>query len=627
MRAALASFCLLGSLPSRVAAAVAAEERQRNRSRETRNKRDNKSPVTVARMNASGPVARSFGPVAGLGMASMAAAAYSIATKLRRAGAKGLAVEVRDEKEDKPALARDAVVRALKDGSGSNGMGSISSAAASAAAEAAKAAGRATAAATITREQDAAGPGATDVPLEIAEVRTCVDAALESSSRQTELAVLDVSETLLGRLQAKDEEIRQLQRSLVTSEEVAKSVREIRLTTEERLRELFGEMDAMRGKLRDVVGQRDEAVAEAESLRAAAAGVDEDLRGRLEEAEREREDQRSALERTQAELESATAAREELERRASAEAEAAEGLGSEIEGLRQRLGEAEESALALEAAAEERLSERDTALEEAEVLQRRLEELESKIEARAAEALSEREEEARAAEALRERVEELEAERAAAAAEGGSEVAELRAECEGLRADLARQKQKSDKGHDLLFESNQERNRLAGELEQRKSELEEALAVVSDLRSALGESKEKGQDLEEACTSLRARLEENNNELDRELQEREKEVKEMNGLLVRLKQSGDTVEELKRELIQAKAERAERDQEVAQLRAKVAEAAAGNEDGAIAAAAETEELREYIRQQKRQIEQKEGSARVLAGLIKDLHTLTSQLTP
>ena len=78
---------------------------------------------------------------------------------------------------------------------------------------------------------------------------------------------------------------------------------------------------------------------------------------------------------------------------------------------------------------------------------------------------------------------------------------------------------------------------------------------------------------------------------------------------------------------QAKAERAERDQEVAQLRAKVAEAAAGNEDGAIAAAAETEELREYIRQQKRQIEQKEGSARVLAGLIKDLHTLTSQLTP
>ena len=125
--------------------------------------------------------------MAGLGMASMAAAAYSIAPKLRRAGGKGLAVEVRDEKEDKPAVARDAVVRALKDGSGSNGMGSISSAAASAAAEAAKAAGRATAAATITREQDAAGPGATDVPLEIAEVRTCVDAALESSSRQTEL--------------------------------------------------------------------------------------------------------------------------------------------------------------------------------------------------------------------------------------------------------------------------------------------------------------------------------------------------------------------------------------------------------------------------------------------------------
>ena len=356
------------------------------------------------------------------------------------------------------------------------------------------------------------------------------------------------------------------------------------------------------------------------------------------------------------------------------------------------------------------------------VLQKQLDEtadLNARLEAAAAEACGERDEARARASSLEERESDLLQELNAMAANAESirrdagqtealeaEISSLEVQLESKMLEADKMKAKADKGHDLLFESNQERNRLEKSLVEiseksdqsekalaaKEEELQSALLVVADLKKHLSETHEKKVDLETALATMKEELAASNDILDKELQSREREVKEVNGLLVRLKKSNDQADDLKAQLIQVQSDfglqsaasketEAKMQAEISQLKESLNDFASlerdDQEEKDLAAARldieskertierltlklsqtdvlvqelekkssgleqiaeekvaaysneakEVENLRDYIKQQKMRLDAKDGNARALTSLIKDLHTLTKQLSP
>ncbi|QDZ21605.1 hypothetical protein HOP50_06g41320 [Chloropicon primus] len=823
VRALCTSVCVLSSagLAPRARAAGTPDERRRSSKRRAGKGKEN---VTVAHLSTGGAAVSSLRPLAFV--ATAIAAVSSASPKVQNFFSSG-------KRSDSTATQAKAVAG---DEARSGGVQSMSSAAAAAAAEAAKAAGHATAVATMaTRERESES---SEGIIALEEVASCLDAALESSSQQTELAVLDVSETLMARLEAKDEEIKSLRERIVTSKEVSESVREIRESTNKKLAELFADIEKLRAKLKDIVAQRDEAQAKVVALEQREADLQQQMETSSDDADASKEvlqatiadlqlqldakaeevralDERaesylSKSQRLEGEvsdlrgqlggvaemkdkLEAATSAGDEarlqvssLEQKESELQEKVDSLSTEIEKMRSSSSVSEASLQATVKALERQLESKSSELEEAQSsveelqssaeelrhqaeaealsaeradseaasLQRLLQEMEeanARLEAEAGDSSAEREESQARLASLEQREGELLQQLEKVTADHESMVTEStsRASLEAKIADLEQQlesksseavdaKAKADKGHELLFESNQDRNRLQKLLEdetklagdrqlawvEKGKELESALLVVADLKKHLSVTHDKNVELESACASMQEKLEANNNNLDRELQEREKEVKEMNGLLVRLKHSSDQVEKLKSQLMQVhsdyalhkttaeevktelqaevdnlqtlldssskggeyseddlkalKVDNEEKESTIERLTLRLSQSEALVQDleskssnleetnskyeltvseleeqiqglderlkkdagrmkeldtmkAQIASHSseveEMENLREYIRQQQLQLKAKDGSAKMLTSLIKDIHALTSQLSP
>ena len=232
--------------------------------------RERGSKLTVASLSSGSAVAKATTKSAtssltrqieGVGLLSLIAAAISMRQDLKISSPLAAPVGMSSKGEEKKRTKSTRVKAVLNDSTDSAPAGdsleSLSAAAAAAAAEAAKAAGQATAIASMTKamENERGEEGGDTVALD--EVKSCVSAALESSSEQTKLAVLDIAETLLKRLEMKDEEIEKLQGKIVTSNEVTQSVQEIRESTNKKLSDLFGDMEKLRAKLQDIVVERD----------------------------------------------------------------------------------------------------------------------------------------------------------------------------------------------------------------------------------------------------------------------------------------------------------------------------------------------------------------------------------
>ena len=231
--------------------------------------RERGSKLTVASLSSGSAVAKATTKSAtssltrqieGVGLLSLIAAAISMRQDLKISSPLAAPVGMSSKGEEKKRTKSTRVKAVLNDSTDSAPAGDSLeslSAAAAAAAEAAKATGQATAIASMTKamENERGEEGGDTVALD--EVKSCVSAALESSSEQTKLAVLDIAETLLKRLEMKDEEIEKLQGKIVTSNEVTQSVQEIRESTNKKLSDLFGDMEKLRAKLQDIVVERD----------------------------------------------------------------------------------------------------------------------------------------------------------------------------------------------------------------------------------------------------------------------------------------------------------------------------------------------------------------------------------
>ena len=542
------------------------------------------SKSTVASLSAGGALGKAttktVGQIAGLGIAAGAAAVYSSISS--RGDPEGVTKTNKAFNEERKAL---SAPKALVQDSSSPPEGeSLSEAAAEAAAEAAKAAGQATALAAMTQVASASSDGSdgedgVEERIALEEARRCVAAALDSSSEQTKLAVLDLAETLLNRLEKKDEEIQHLQSKMITSAEVTKSVQEIRESTNKRLSELFGDMDKLKAKLREIVGERDalrERVAAMESSEEEMSALqnqlttEKDGRMELEKELRTIQENLQGSEASQQDMiaslrKDLSAAQEEstsLKEREST-MEVAE---REASGLQNKISEAESTVAKLKADLEEEIIQNDTLKESNDTMMNQLATLEAELSGAASNS-EEVQKLLKENQQLSDSIQEM--------SEDITLVTELKEEVTALKEKSAKLQIKADNGHKLLFESNSSNNALKesverleqklgeeerlssereGLLNAKEAELEKALKVVAELKEHLSETHERNQELETTCSRMKSELEANNNNLSLELKEREKEVLEMNDLLKRLKGSNEQVEDLKAQLIQTRAD-------------------------------------------------------------------------
>jgi len=191
------------------------------------------------------PMSRPFAEYTGAAMAA-AACSFGLGPKTKVKGGRGDARSVRAE----ASVPSDDSTGLHKTNGVSIVAAPLAEDVAVSAAEACEAAGRAAAFAILN---SSAGE---NLPSE--EVKICLDLALRKCSEQTKASLLEISESLMDRLGRKDQELAELRRKFVQSNDVQARIDEIRGSTDDKLSLLRADLSQAQVELRGIMQERDD---------------------------------------------------------------------------------------------------------------------------------------------------------------------------------------------------------------------------------------------------------------------------------------------------------------------------------------------------------------------------------